>query len=154
MLNNIEQRFAQETVQTFNDSDVIFSEGDETHEMFIVQQGEVVIAKKTNHGDVILATLKRGDFFGEMSLLESLPRSATARAKGETKLLTILPGGFLLKIRRDPTFAFEMLQSLSKRIRLTNDRLVTAIQDGKSNQETLRSILNKTEYITAQNENS
>ena len=56
-----------------------------------------------------LAVLGPGEFFGEMSLLESLPRSATVRVRGATRLLCIQPGGFLLRIRRDPTFAFELL---------------------------------------------
>jgi CRP/FNR family transcriptional regulator, cyclic AMP receptor protein len=68
--------------------------------------------------------LDRGSFFGEMSLLEGLPRSATARAIGKTTLLVLRPGSLLLQIRRDPTFAFELLQQLSGRIRELNDKLV------------------------------
>jgi CRP-like cAMP-binding protein len=68
--------------------------------------------------------LDRGAFFGEMSLLEGLPRSATARAVGKVSLLVLRPGSLLLQIRRDPTFAFELLQQLSGRIRELNDKLV------------------------------
>jgi CRP-like cAMP-binding protein len=59
--------------------------------------------------------------------LESTSRSASARAKGETKLIEIKPGGFLLKVRRDPTFAFELMCQLSSRLRGTSDRLLEAI---------------------------
>ena len=121
-------RFSQESLLEFKDGEVIFHEGQESRDMYIVQQGEVLISKKAAQGEVLLATLTRGDFCGEMSLLESLPRSATARARGVTRLLAIQPGGFLLKIRRDPTFAFEMLQILSGRIRMTNERLVAQLR--------------------------
>ena len=121
-------------------------EGDDSREMYVVLQGEVTVSKKSGLGEVTLATLHRGEFVGEMSLLESLPRSATARAKGETKLLSIQPGGFLLKIRRDPTFAFEMLQSLSRRIRFTNDSLMKELNRVGSTPESLRAIIQGAEF--------
>ncbi len=80
-----------------------------------------------------------------MSLLESRPRFASAYAKGPTKVLVIKAGGFLLKIRRDPTFAFELLQSLSMRIRVTNERLLAAARAGNLSPELLDEILRLTE---------
>jgi CRP-like cAMP-binding protein len=115
--------------------------------MYVVVSGEVVVSKKSANGlEIILAVLKKGDFVGEMSLLESLPRSATARARGTTRLLAIQPGGFLLKIRRDPTFAFEMLQTLSRRIRVTNENLMRELSRKDSNVESLRAILQGAEF--------
>ena len=133
--------FGQENIRIFEDGEAIFREGDVSQEMFIVQQGEVIVEKNGSGAVVHLATLKRGDFLGEMSLLESLPRSATATAKGKTKLVSIQPGGFLLKIRRDPTFAFELMQALSHRIRHTNDRLLSTMNSGELDPSTLKKIL-------------
>lgn len=141
-----EKKFAQESTLKLNDGEVIFEEGDQSSEMYVVVEGAVIVSKKSPRGEIHLATLKRGDFVGEMSLLESLPRSASARAKGATKLLVIHPGGFLLKIRRDPTFAFEMLQSLSKRIRLTNESLMQELGRSGHNDESLRAILSGSEF--------
>lgn len=148
MLNYLEneKKFAQETTLRLNDGDTIFQEGDQSNEMYVVVEGEVEVTKKSARGELHLATLKRGDFVGEMSLLESLPRSATARAKGGTKLLVIHPGGFLLKIRRDPTFAFEMLQSLSRRIRLTNEKVLHELSRSGHNDESLKTIIVGAEY--------
>jgi CRP/FNR family transcriptional regulator, cyclic AMP receptor protein len=84
----------------------------------------VEIVKEMGGQQVRLATLERGSFFGEMSLLEGLPRSATARALGPTELVILRPGSLLVQIRRDPTFAFELLQQMSRRVRELNDRLV------------------------------
>jgi CRP/FNR family transcriptional regulator, cyclic AMP receptor protein len=106
------------------DGEDIVREGDVGHDMFIVQSGQVRISKRKNHGEVVLATLDRGDFFGEMSLLESLPREATARATGETRLLVLSRGGLLFRLRRDPTFALEMLNHLSSRLRAAQARLI------------------------------
>lgn len=148
MLSLVEnQKFAQEANREFNDGDLIFMEGDDSREMYVVVEGEVVVTKKSVRGEVTLAVLKKGDFVGEMSLLESLPRSATARARGKTRLLAIHPGGFLLKIRRDPTFAFEMLQTLSKRIRMTNDNLMRELNREGSSADSLKAIIHGSEYL-------
>jgi CRP/FNR family transcriptional regulator, cyclic AMP receptor protein len=117
------ERFGQERVCEYQDAECVFLEGDMTREMFVIQSGSVEIVRQ----GIILRVLERGAMFGEMALLESLPRSADARAKGVTRLVEIKPGGFLLKVRRDPTFAFELLRQVSSRLRTTSDRLVRAV---------------------------
>lgn len=140
-------KFSEDTHREFADGDLIFMEGDDSREMYVVLEGEVVVSKKAaNGGEIELARLKKGNFVGEMSLLESLPRSATARASGATRVLVIQPGGFLLKIRRDPTFAFEMLQTLSKRIRMTNDTLMKELGRADSSKDSLKAILAESEF--------
>jgi CRP/FNR family transcriptional regulator, cyclic AMP receptor protein len=140
-------KFSEDAHRDFADGDLIFMEGDDSREMYVVLEGEVVVTKKTSKGgEIELARLHKGNFVGEMSLLESLPRSATARASGATRVLVIQPGGFLLKIRRDPTFAFEMLQTLSKRIRMTNDTLMNELGRAESSKESLRVIIAESEY--------
>jgi CRP/FNR family cyclic AMP-dependent transcriptional regulator len=114
----------QHELQSFADGEVIFSEGDTSSEMYVIRTGRVDISKQVGGHPIGLATLDRGAFFGEMSLLEGLPRSATARASGATQLLVLRPGSLLLQIRRDPTFAFELLQQLSGRIRELNEKLI------------------------------
>jgi CRP-like cAMP-binding protein len=111
-------------LQVFEDGDTIFREGEESSEMFVLRSGKVEILKDVDKHQVRLAILERGSFFGEMSLLEGLPRSATARAIGRATLLVLRPGSLLIQIRRDPTFAFELLQQMSGRIRDLNDKLV------------------------------
>jgi CRP/FNR family transcriptional regulator, cyclic AMP receptor protein len=114
-------------VQRFEDGEVVVREGEESREMFIIRTGRVEIVKEMGGHEVRLATLERGSFFGEMSLLEGLPRSATARSLGITELVILRPGSLLVQIRRDPTFAFELLQQMSRRVRELNDRLVLTV---------------------------
>jgi CRP-like cAMP-binding protein len=123
-----ENRFQHELVEEFQDGDCIFEEGDIGRDLYIVQSGTVRIVKSTPSGQMEIAEFRKGDFFGDISLLQSLPRYAGAFAKGPTKLLILRPGGFLLKIRRDPTFAFEMLQQMSLRVKVSSDRLLELVK--------------------------
>ena len=130
-----------DTVETYQDGEVIVREGDEGHDMRIVQKGEVVVTKRMGDSEVTLGVLGRGSFFGEMSLLDSLPRSATVRARGETRVVVIRAGSLLLKIRRDPTFAFEVLQQMSRRIRYLDEMLVAALAREQNLETTQRAQL-------------
>ena len=118
-----------EVERSFRDGEIIFREGEQTREMFIIQEGEVAIIATINGVEKEIETRRRGEFFGEMALLESLPRSATAMARGKTRLLVIQCGGFLQKLRRDPTFAFEMLQRLSSRFRKVHQQFMTLLEE-------------------------
>ena len=116
-LNRREKRSVYATEIVVPDGQYIVREGDVGTDMYVIQSGEIAISKQTDDGERTLAILRRGEFFGEMSILESLPREASARAVGETRLLIIGQGGLLFRLRRDPTFALEMLHQLSKRLR-------------------------------------
>lgn len=136
-----ESRFEHEIIEDFADGECIFEEGDSGRDLYIVQSGAVRITKKTPLGVFGLAEFKKGDFFGDMALLQSLPRYAAAHAKGPTRLLILKPAGFLLKIRRDPTFAFEMLQQMSYRVKMSNDRLLRIVSEYELPPAEIQSIL-------------
>lgn len=114
---------AAEHVVHVGDRELVVSEGDAGEDMFLVQSGTVVISKRINGAEVVLGEIGPGDFFGEMSVLEGLPREASARAKGPTRLLVLGQGALLVRLRRDPSLAVEMLHRLSGRLRRLNARL-------------------------------
>ncbi len=118
-----ESRFEHEVIEDFKDGECVFEEGENCRDLYIVLQGSVKIIKNIEGQPIEVADFNRGDFFGDMALLQSIPRYAGAYASGTTKLLILQPAGFLMKIRRDPTFAFEMLQQMSFRVKVSNDRL-------------------------------
>ena len=100
--------------------EVIFRQGDKGSELFVIQSGSVEISRGKGEQRTVMATLRPGAFFGEMSVLESMPRDADAMAITDTELLVITQGGLLVRLRRDPTFALEMLHQLSGRVRALN----------------------------------
>ena len=119
-----------------SDGETIVRVGDHGGEMYVIKAGRVRISKPMAGRDVVLSELGPGDFFGEMSLLESLPRDADAVAVGETRLLVLNAGSLLVRLRRDPTFALEMLHRLSGRVRTLNAELEKALSDGAADAST------------------
>jgi len=113
----------------FKKGHVLFHEGDAGEDMFIIQSGKVAIKKNvTEGGDATLAVLEKGDFFGEMALLERLPRSATAEMVEDGDLIVI--GGDTLgdMIKTNPEIAVRMLRKQSIRLRETNKQLEQALK--------------------------
>jgi CRP/FNR family cyclic AMP-dependent transcriptional regulator len=107
----------------YNNGETICSEGDAANSMYVIQSGKVEVIKKTDRGEVTLATLNKGDFFGEMSLFDHRPRSATVKAVGDARILKIDKKGFFARASEDPSFAFNILEGMTKRIRSLDDEL-------------------------------
>ena len=89
---------------------IIVQEGAPGSEMFIIDDGEVEIVRMFGEHERILTTLGPGDFFGEMSVLEGRPRSATARAKVACRLLPIDASTFDALLREHPEVGVRMMQ--------------------------------------------
>src|SRR4029079_2277213 len=81
-------------VAQFTPGELIFAEGDSGSDMFILQTGRVEIVKLIGGAERRLAVLETGDFFGEMAMLEELPRNASARALDHVSALTVSPVTF------------------------------------------------------------
>ncbi|HVN52179.1 MAG TPA: cyclic nucleotide-binding domain-containing protein, partial [Acidimicrobiales bacterium] len=76
--------------RALNRGDVLFTEGDEPHELFVVVSGRVAMANRSTDGrESVLALMERGDLFGEMPLFDGLPRSAEARALEPSEVIAI-----------------------------------------------------------------
>ena len=85
--------------------------------MYVVQSGEVEVVQAAEGAERRLAILKSGDFFGEMSIFEHEVRSATVRAKGEARVLKVDKRTLMRRMKEDPLLAFNLLQTMSSRIR-------------------------------------
>ncbi|MCE7939674.1 hypothetical protein DCC79_10475 [bacterium] len=108
----------------FNAGDVIFEEGDPGNAVFLIGDGEVKIAVKSpTDRDITLALLGPGDAFGELSLLDNSPRSATATATAPTTLLVVHRRDFMSLVESDMTALRGLLSALSRIIRNMNQRL-------------------------------
>jgi CRP/FNR family transcriptional regulator, cyclic AMP receptor protein len=103
---------------------VLFRTGDKGDAMYLIEQGKVRICVQTKDGhEVTLTELHRGDFFGEMALLDGKPRSADARVAEDARLAVLSREHFLAFVRANPNFALEMLTALANRLRHTDELL-------------------------------
>ena len=116
----------------YKDGSTIFEENSVGKEMYIIISGKVKIIKEKDTVETILATLDEGEFFGEMSLFDNNPRSATVKAIGNVKLLEINQKNFLKKISKDPSLAFRILEKMSQRIRIMDEKILNQVLEMKN----------------------
>jgi len=119
--------------ERFEHGQLIFNEGDAGDKLYVILRGEVEIFKKVGPArEEILATLKSGDYFGEMSLVDLAPRSATARAKGELSVLTMTKKDFDLLLKASDLMAAKIYKffvlTISKRLRDADDKIKKIVQ--------------------------
>lgn len=107
----------------FSAGEFIFREGDLGTEMYIVHEGRVEILQTLANEPRQLAVLEKGDFFGEMSILEELPRNATAKALSEAKVIVIDGATFDSMLRANPEISVRIMRKLSRRVRHADELL-------------------------------
>ena len=103
--------------KTYQDGENIVRQGEMGDCMYVIQEGQVEIICENNGEEVCLAIREAGEFFGEMAIFERTVRSATVRALGPARILTIDKKKFLRRIQEDPTLAFRIVEIMSRRIR-------------------------------------
>jgi CRP-like cAMP-binding protein len=114
----------------FRPGETIFNEGEEGGTMFIVQAGRVLLFRQAQGAKRPLGTLEKGDFFGEMSILEGLPRTHSAEALEDTELIEINSMIFDKMIRGNIEIAVRMLRKLSIRLREAERRIADPLGGG------------------------
>ena len=103
---------------------ILFRAGDQGDAMYLIEQGKVLIYVQAKDGhEVALTELHRGDFFGEMALLDGKPRSADARVTQDARLAVLSREHFLSFVSSNPNVALEMLTALANRLRHTDELL-------------------------------
>ena len=107
--------------KVYEDGETIIQQGDVGNCMYVIQEGKVGVFVKQGRQEVQLATRSEGDFVGEMAIFERDVRSATIRALGQVRLLTIDKKNFLRRISQDPSLAFRIVETMSGRIRALSE---------------------------------
>lgn len=100
--------------RSYMPGEVIFNEGDSSEGMYVIKDGAVDVVRGTPTKEVKLGSLKSGDFFGEVSLLDEFPRSATVKATEKTEVLGFFRPDLLGLISREPRIGSKILLSLAK----------------------------------------
>lgn len=102
---------------------IIFRDGDIGREMFVIQSGKVRISKHVRDVDKTLVVLGAGEFFGEMSILNNNPRSATATIAEDARLLVIDPKMFESMVRGNAEIAVRMIKKLAGRLQEADEQI-------------------------------
>jgi CRP/FNR family cyclic AMP-dependent transcriptional regulator len=105
-------------IREFKKSDVIFEENTHGNEMYVIHSGKVKLTTSTPGNEIALAELGPGEFFGEMTLCDSAPRTATATVAEENTRLAVLDREkFLYLVSQQPVFALTIMHALCQQIR-------------------------------------
>jgi CRP-like cAMP-binding protein len=101
----------------YKDGQIVCRQGEPGDCMYVIQQGEIELMRRDGSKEFCLAVLKEGDFWGEAALLErDHLRTATARAIGDTSILSVEKRMFLTRIQEDPSFVLKVMRKMSRRI--------------------------------------
>lgn len=120
----LSQLASETTLRSFPQKAVIFEKGTPGNEMFAILNGRVKIAVTSPDGrEAVFAILESGDFFGETSLLDGRPRSATCTAIEPCQMMVIERRAFVPYLERNPQVAIQLLAQLSVRLRLVNEQV-------------------------------
>jgi len=113
----------KEATRHYQDGEIIFREGDDSLAAFRLLKGRVKLVKAGAAGPVVLATLGKGEMFGEMGIVDGVPRSAAAIADGAVSATVIPRNEFLDRLQRDADLAFAVMTKLVQRLRAADERL-------------------------------
>lgn len=117
-------RLADSTRQVSYEADqVVVEMGDAGRSLFVILEGSVQVVYPGRSSEFELARLGPGDFFGEMALLNEKPRSATVRALDALRALVLDKDSFRRAVKERPALAVHLLESLSERIRHTDQHI-------------------------------
>jgi CRP/FNR family cyclic AMP-dependent transcriptional regulator len=105
----------------FADGEAIFHQGDAGSALFVIDDGAVEISYGEGRGRVVLATLFTGQYFGELSLFDGSPRSATATAVKKTRLICLDREHLVDFVNKKPAAALRIIAEMSDRLRQTNE---------------------------------
>lgn len=119
--------------------DVIFRAGDAGDAMYLIESGRISIHVRDAEGaDLTLTELERGDFFGEMAILDGKPRSAGATALEDSRLAMLSREHFLDFVRANPDVSLKMLSAVADRLRRTDELLRRRVSRNLNDEERAR----------------
>lgn len=108
----------------YQDGELIICEGEEGDCMYVIQDGQVeVLIKGEEDQDIRLGVRQKGEFIGEMAIFDRDVRSATVRALGQARVLTVDKKNFMRRVHEDPSLAFRLVETMSHRIRELSDEV-------------------------------
>ena len=118
---------------SFPAGETIIREGEFGATLYVIRSGRVDVVRDSGRSSgVVLASLGPGEFFGELSLFDAGPRSATVVATEDTETVVLSHAGVLQLVKRHPEVATALLKSLSRRLRTADNLLENATRAGQA----------------------
>lgn len=109
-------------------NDVVFAEGDEAADLYVVRRGRIAIARRSADGrESVVALMEEGDLFGEMSLFDGEGRSADARALEPAELVGVPYAPIRGVLEAQPELLWHMVALLARRLRVTDEALADTV---------------------------
>jgi len=112
----------------FQDGENLIRQGEKGDCMFVIQSGTVHVIVERDGAEVLVRTAGPGEVLGEMALFEHGVRTATVRANGDVRALTVDKRTFLRRVHEDPSFALHVVGVMSHRIRDLTTELVRLME--------------------------
>lgn len=106
--------------KVYQDGEVIINQGEVGTCMYVVQEGQVEVVLKGDGQEIRIGVRGPGEFLGEMAIFDRDVRSATVRALGQARVLTVDKKNFMRRVHEDPSLAFRLVETMSRRIRELN----------------------------------
>ena len=107
----------------YHDGEIIVRQGEVGDSMYVIQSGKAEVVDELGGKNVRLTVMGENDFFGEMAIFEHEVRSATVRALGEVRVLTVDKRTFLRRIHEDPSLSFRIVEQICHRVRRLSSEL-------------------------------
>ena len=108
--------------------DVLFREGEPGDRLYVIAQGKIKLGRRSNDGrENLLSILGPGEMFGELSLFDPGPRTATASSVSDALLYELRHEQLIEWIEKHPSVAKHLLNALARRLRRTNETLADLV---------------------------
>jgi CRP-like cAMP-binding protein len=134
--------------QTLEPGQVVFSENEDGEQMYIIQEGQVQISRKIAGRETPIAVLEKGDFFGEMAIVNRIKRTASAKALTRSVLLGFDRVGLEQMVEKNPKIALNIIDKLCRRLQNSNLQVQQLAQKSQK-----RMILTAVEILMRTQEN-
>jgi CRP/FNR family cyclic AMP-dependent transcriptional regulator len=110
--------------RAYQAGEVVVRQGDEGDCLFVVQEGELEVVREEQGKETLLRVVGKDELVGEMAVFDRTRRSATVRARGPARVLTLDKKNFLRRINEDPSLAFRIVETMSRRVRELSSQVV------------------------------
>ncbi len=115
-------------IRDLTKGDLLFAMGDESHELFVIQEGRIAIStRSSDNRESMVAVLESGGLFGEMGLFDGGPRSAEARALTDSVLIEVSFDDVRAAVQQRPEVLWAIVRLLAQRLRATDEALADAV---------------------------